>query len=224
MPTGGVTTRKSFGSKFAIRTGCGRLLSASCGNSNPKSSRLENPEQIPRVARRGALARDADARRIVGSRLEMCFRERLMCVLVPVRNFSVVCFERVRSISVCWSVPVRSGLDHLCRRVVGYDAKVCTEAVGSILGINARNFVWLAPAGAAKAAARWTSSGVGLFLCSGPQLRPARGLVGGALFVVEDVGEAGSLGVFGAWAGFSGWRGTGGLLRSFWKLGFRGVF
>jgi len=51
-----------------------------------------------------------------------------------------------------------------------------------------------------------------------------RGLVGVAFFVVEDVGEAGVLGVFGAWAGFSGWRGTGGLLRSFWKLGFRGVF
>jgi hypothetical protein len=58
------------GSKFAIRTGWWRLFSASCRISNPKSSRLESAEQIPRVVRRGALARDADARRIVGSRLE----------------------------------------------------------------------------------------------------------------------------------------------------------
>jgi hypothetical protein len=49
-------------------------------------------------------------------------------------------------------------------------------------------------------------------------------LVGVAFFVVEDVGEARVLRVFGARTGFSGWRGTGGLLRSFWKLGFRSVF
>src|SRR6202035_2117331 len=100
MPPSGVTTRKSFGSKFAIRTGCGRLLSASCGNSNPKSSRLENVEQILRVMRRGALvtfvkcdlsmrgaatwsarvallARDGDARRIASLRLGLRFRETL---------------------------------------------------------------------------------------------------------------------------------------------------
>ena len=38
----------------------------------------------------------------------MCFRETLIAVLVPVRNSSVVCFERVTSISVCESVSVRN--------------------------------------------------------------------------------------------------------------------
>jgi hypothetical protein len=33
----------------------------------------------------------------------------LMCVLAPVRNFSVVCFEWLTSHSVCGAVPVRSG-------------------------------------------------------------------------------------------------------------------
>ena len=37
----------------------------------------------------------------------------LMCVLASVRNFFVVCFLRVRSNSVCGSLSVRSGLDHL---------------------------------------------------------------------------------------------------------------
>ena len=32
-----------------------------------------------------------------------------MCVLASVRNFSVVCFLRVRSNSVCGSLSVRSG-------------------------------------------------------------------------------------------------------------------
>ena len=37
-----------------------------------------------------------------------------MCVLAPVRIFSVVCFLAVTSNSVCSAaVPVRSGLDHL---------------------------------------------------------------------------------------------------------------
>ena len=37
--------------------------------SNKLSSRLEDAEQIPRVVRRGALARDGDARRIASLRL-----------------------------------------------------------------------------------------------------------------------------------------------------------
>ena len=44
-----------------------------------------------------------------GSRLEMCFRETLIAVLAPVTKFSVVCFERVTSISVCGAEPVRNG-------------------------------------------------------------------------------------------------------------------
>jgi hypothetical protein len=36
-----------------------------------------------------------------------------MCVLAPVRIFSVVCFLRVTSNSVCGALSVRSGLDHL---------------------------------------------------------------------------------------------------------------
>jgi hypothetical protein len=36
-----------------------------------------------------------------------------MCVLAPVRIFSVVCFLGVTPNSVCGAVPVRSGLDHL---------------------------------------------------------------------------------------------------------------
>ena len=36
-----------------------------------------------------------------------------MCVLASVRNFSVLCFERVRRNSVCGALSVRSGLDHL---------------------------------------------------------------------------------------------------------------
>ena len=33
----------------------------------------------------------------------------LMCVLAPVRNFSVLCFEQVGLNSVCGALPVRSG-------------------------------------------------------------------------------------------------------------------
>jgi hypothetical protein len=43
------------------------------------------------------------------SRLEVRFRETLIAVLAPVRNFSSVCFERVTSNSVCGSEPVRNG-------------------------------------------------------------------------------------------------------------------
>src|ERR1700722_19225582 len=64
--------RRSFGSKFAIRARCRSLFSTGCRTSNPKSSRLESAEQIPLVVCRGALARNADARRIVSSRLDMC--------------------------------------------------------------------------------------------------------------------------------------------------------
>jgi hypothetical protein len=39
-----------------------------------------------------------------GEKLKM-----LMCVLAPVRNFFVVCFERVARNSVCGAEPVRSG-------------------------------------------------------------------------------------------------------------------
>ena len=78
---------------------CFQLVGA-CSNS--KSSRLESAKQTPRIAR------DADALRIVSSRLEMDFRETLIAVLAPVRNSSVVCFEGVTSISVCESEPVRN--------------------------------------------------------------------------------------------------------------------
>jgi hypothetical protein len=78
---------------------CFQLVGA-CSSS--KSSRLERAKQIPRIAG------DADALRIVSSRLEVCFRETLIAVLAPVRNFSVVCFEEVTSISVCKSEPVRN--------------------------------------------------------------------------------------------------------------------
>ena len=45
--------------------------------------------------------------------LMRCFAKLLMCVLAPVRIFSVVCFLGVTTNSVCGAVPVRSGLDHL---------------------------------------------------------------------------------------------------------------
>src|ERR1700690_914140 len=84
----------------------------------------------------------------------MRFRERLMCVLAPVRNFSVVSFERVTLISVCRAVPVRSGLDHLCWCMVGCDAKVRPEAAVSILETGAR---WAAWAGARNSKIRATA-------------------------------------------------------------------
>jgi hypothetical protein len=64
-----------------------------------------------------------EMRRNAQSRLAGRARERritcqvsksLMCILAPVRNFSVVCFERVTSISVCGSEPVRNGLNRPC--------------------------------------------------------------------------------------------------------------
>src|ERR1700735_945419 len=52
--------------------------------------------------------------------------DRLNAVLAPVRNFSVVCFERVTSISVCEAEPVRNG------------AKFTLVAAGSIAKAEAR--------------------------------------------------------------------------------------
>ena len=45
--------------------------------------------------------------------LKCCFAEFLMCVLAPVRIFSVVCFLGVTPNSVCGALSIRSGLDHL---------------------------------------------------------------------------------------------------------------
>jgi hypothetical protein len=60
-----------------------------------------------------------------------CFSKFLMCVLAPVRIFSVVCFLGVTLNSVCGAVPVRSGLDHL---------QICAEILkfcdGFKLGID----------------------------------------------------------------------------------------
>jgi hypothetical protein len=42
-----------------------------------------------------------------------CFAKFLMCVLAPVRIFSVVCFLGVRGNSVGGALSIRSGLDHL---------------------------------------------------------------------------------------------------------------
>jgi hypothetical protein len=41
---------------------------------------------------------------VVGKKLKM-----LMCVLAPVRNFFVVCFEGVARNSVCGALSIRSG-------------------------------------------------------------------------------------------------------------------
>ena len=43
-----------------------------------------------------------------------------MCVLAPVRNLSVVCFEQVTSNSVGSTLSIRSGLDHLYFVSEGY--------------------------------------------------------------------------------------------------------
>jgi hypothetical protein len=111
-----------------VRCVCFQLVAA-CSNS--MCSRLESAKQLPRIVRRGGLApflrqgkRDADARRSAGPsgaqttrfvslQLEVCFRETLIAVLAPVRNFSVVCFVRVTSISVCEAEPVRNGLNRV---------------------------------------------------------------------------------------------------------------
>ena len=42
-----------------------------------------------------------------------CFAKFLMCVLAPVRIFSVVCFLGVTPNSVSGALSIRSGLDHL---------------------------------------------------------------------------------------------------------------
>src|ERR1700733_5370022 len=60
------------------------------------------------------------------SRLAVCFRETLIAVLEPVRNFSAVCFERVTSISVCESEPVRNGLR---------SPSICNESGRASLGV-----------------------------------------------------------------------------------------
>ena len=54
--------------------------------------------------------------------LKCCLAEFLMCVLAPVRIFSVVCFLGVASNSVCGAVPIRSGLDHLqiCAKILEF--------------------------------------------------------------------------------------------------------
>jgi hypothetical protein len=45
---------------------------------------------------------------------EECLRhvEIVASILVPVGNLPVACFDEITTISVCESVPVRSGLDH----------------------------------------------------------------------------------------------------------------
>jgi hypothetical protein len=45
--------------------------------------------------------------------LKCCLAEFLMCVLAPVRIFSVVCFLGVTANSVGGALSIRSGLDHL---------------------------------------------------------------------------------------------------------------
>ena len=65
----------------------------------------------------------------------MCFRETLIAVLAPVRNFSVVCFEGVTPNSVCESEPVRNGLREIKQSIrvsVRNERTVCFEGVTSI--------------------------------------------------------------------------------------------
>ncbi len=60
-----------------------------------------------------------------------CFAKFLMCVLAPVRIFSVVCFLGVTTNSVGGALSIRSGLDHL---------RICAEILefcdGFKLGID----------------------------------------------------------------------------------------
>jgi hypothetical protein len=52
--------------------------------------------------------------------LKRCLAEFLMCVLAPVRIFSVVCFLGVATNSVGGALSIRSGLDHLriCAKIL----------------------------------------------------------------------------------------------------------
>jgi hypothetical protein len=60
----------------------------------------------------------------VGSRRALmgCFAKFLICVLAPVRIFSVVCFLRVTPNSVGSALSIRSGLDHLriCAKILEF--------------------------------------------------------------------------------------------------------
>ena len=63
--------------------------------------------------------------------LKRCLAEFLMCVLAPVRIFSVVCFLEVTTNSVGGALSIRGGLDHL---------QICVEILefcdGFKLGID----------------------------------------------------------------------------------------
>ena len=226
------------------------MLSISCGDSNPKGSRLETAEQIPRLT---LLARGSDARGIVGSRLEIRFRDSLMCVLASVRNIFAVCFERVRPISTCEPLSVRN-------------VNLLSDFASVLKRRRAGNFLSLALTGAASGAARYRSASDRSLFClremvlacgvaarsareipvmgidsRGEELmrsfrttatagsmraadaaRAAWGSVGVAPFAIEDVGEAGVFRVLRTFARFS--DGTGGLLRSIAQLFLRGLF
>jgi hypothetical protein len=76
------------------------------------------------------------------------FLKSLMCVLASVRNFSVVCFEQVTPNSVCWSVPVRSGLDHLHFVSRGY------------ANLRSRDMIWVGNSRAAAGTGKAKASGL----------------------------------------------------------------
>jgi hypothetical protein len=76
------------------------------------------------------------------------FLKSLMCVLAPVRNFSVVCFEQVRSNSVCSALSIRSGLDHLH-----------FGSVGSA-NLRTRDTIWVGNSGVAAGWGKSEDSGL----------------------------------------------------------------
>jgi len=76
------------------------------------------------------------------------FLKLLMCVLAPVRNFSVVCFDQVRSNSVCSALSIRSGLDHLYFFIRGY------------ANLRTRDIIWVGNSGVAARTEKSKASGL----------------------------------------------------------------